>query len=91
MDEKNPNEKTERADPHEEFPDGMSEDVRSDLALFAHGHLKPHLAAVSELYRQLALTTARKAPYHRQTAYALHYLLLAKDAAVRAMVATHKE
>lgn len=56
----------------------------SELRYFSFEHLPPHLRAVSQPFHTLALDIVHRLPDGEQRKYALHYLLLAKDAAVRA-------
>lgn len=54
------------------------------LTYFEYTHLPPQLAAVSKPFCELAYNIATIIPDGEQRQVALHYLLLAKDAAVRA-------
>jgi hypothetical protein len=55
-----------------------------DLRYFACDHLPPHLREVSSAFRTLALDLVHRLPECDQRKLALQYLLIAKDAAVRA-------
>jgi hypothetical protein len=59
--------------------------VASVLQFFEHSHLPPHLAAVSKPFCDLAwgLTAL---PQNSQLTLSLNHLLMAKDAAVRAVL-----
>jgi hypothetical protein len=54
------------------------------LRYFAYEHLQPPLAAVSSWFYQLAHDIERDLPAGAEKSTALRYLLIAKDAAVRA-------
>lgn len=63
---------------------GFCCDVVEALAPFDYGHLPPHLQEVSKHFFELAFAVASLRGNDCQTMMALHYLLIAKDAAVRA-------
>lgn len=57
------------------------------LQFFAHAHLPAHLAEVSKPFADLANTLVAILPSNPERNAALHKLLEAKDAAVRARLA----
>lgn len=63
---------------------GFTVDVVEAMAPFDYGHLPPHLQTVSKRFFELAYAVASLRGNEYQTMMALHYLLIAKDAAVRA-------
>ena len=58
------------------------------MQFFAHAHLPPHLAAISAPFGKLADDIIATCPRNPERTVALRKLLEAKDAAVRALVAT---
>lgn len=57
------------------------------LQFFSYAHLPPHLAEVSKPFCVLALHLVQDLPRNPERTEALRYMLLAKDSAVRAVVA----
>ena len=57
------------------------------LQFFAFAHLPPHLQAVSRPFGELAAHIVATLPANPERTKALDALLVAKDAAVRALVA----
>ena len=57
------------------------------LQFFAHAHLPPHLAAVSQPFAEHAQRIVDTLPRNPERTVALRKLLEAKDAAVRALLA----
>ena len=55
---------------------------------FAYAHLPPHLADISKPFAELAELVVRALPRNPERTVALRKLLEAKDAAVRAAIAT---
>lgn len=58
------------------------------LQFFAYAHLPPHLQAVSKPFGDMAQQIVETLPRNPERTVALRKLLEAKDAAVRALVAT---
>ena len=65
----------------------MHPSVAAILQFFTWAHLPPHLQAVSRPFGELAQTVA-EGPQNSETTVALRKLLEAKDAAVRAILAS---
>lgn len=61
----------------------LSEQIAEIFGAFSYGHLTPTLQEVSRPFYDLARQVAG-CPASAQTLFALQYLLVAKDAAVRA-------
>ena len=57
------------------------------MQFFAHAHLPPHLAAVSQPFAEHAQRIVETLPRNPERTVALRKLLEAKDAAVRALLA----
>lgn len=66
----------------------MDEKPHADpiMQFFAHAHLPPHLAAVSAPFGDLAATMHDMLPANPEREAMLRSLLVAKDAAVRALL-----
>ena len=64
------------------------EPIEHIMQFFAHAHLPPHLAAISAPFGKLADDIIATCPRNPERTVALRKLLEAKDAAVRALVAT---
>lgn len=64
----------------------MHPSIAHELQFFVYEHLPPHLRAISRPFAELAHATAERSN-NRETTAALQWLKLAKDAAVRAVVA----
>lgn len=62
-------------------------DTQEILQFFSYEHLPPHLQAVSKPFGELAKHIVATLPERRERLKALDWLLVAKDAAVRALVA----
>jgi hypothetical protein len=62
--------------------------VEPILQFFAHAHLPPHLAIVSEAFGGLARMIVDTLPRNPERTVSLRKLLEAKDAAVRARIYT---
>jgi len=62
----------------------MHPSIQHVLKFFVHEHLPPHLQAVSRPFCELAAQVAERAPDNPETTVCLRWLLLSKDAAVRA-------
>jgi hypothetical protein len=67
-------------------PEGTPNRIEFVLRFFRYGHLPARLQAVSRPFALLAESVAG-GPLNRETLKSLDFLLLAKDAAVRAMLA----
>lgn len=63
----------------------MHPSIAHVLQFFVYEHLPPHLQAISKPFAELAHATAKQSN-NRETTKALGWLLLAKDAAVRAVL-----
>lgn len=61
-------------------------DYEEELKLFSYSHLPEHLQEVSRPFCELAHKLVESSRPGKQLEWALHYLCLAKDAAVRAAV-----